>query len=684
MNYARIITSKSLFVKGLALFLLMLCPTESYSQLDTTSYHLLDSVEVKAQKYSGSIKSHDGQFVWDMKMMDILPKILGNADPLHYSQLLPGVQTNSEYDSGLHIQGCDNRHNHVLIGSAPVYNPSHLLGFFSVFNPTHYQNMELSRTPVSSSSTDWLGGTLSMKSQEQIDTCVSGSVDVSVISSQGTIKLPLGKKLEAIISMRASYLNLLYSHWLKMNEDELRYSFYDANATLLYQPTSNDKLIFNYYSGNDVAKVTSSEYRSDFALKWGNSVSSIDWTHDFGVSKLTQTVYVSAYRNRCNLLLEDTRMRLPSSLLNYGYKANYIFRRLRAGAEVLLYRIKPQSPHLFGTYNTSDMTVRPQNVQTYSLFADYRVLNKFDFYVDAGARALLYVDSSKKVWSHVNPTVSVGYDNQNAGSFKLSYINKTQVLNQTGLSSLGLPIEFWFACDNQFNPQQSHQFVLSYEKTFLNNRWSIYTEIYYKTLTNQVESVDDVFDILTTSYDYRQGLIVGKGYNYGVNIMLSKRTGKITGWLSYTYGRAKRKFTHPDYPGVYPASHERPHELNAVIAYHISKKLQLGATYVFASGTPFTAPKYFYYVNNRILMEYGKHNANRLNEMMRLDLSLNYTFKKKNNTEQGINFSLYNATMHRNDIGFTLIYKHHTDQFSYRPLGFDLRILPSLSYYIKF
>ena len=196
-----------------------------------------------------------------------------------------------------------------------------------------------------------------------------------------------------------------------------------------------------------------------------------------------------------------------------------------------------------------------------------------------------------------------------------------------------------------------------------------------------MEYYGDFFDFFNSSYSLEDHLLHGKGFNYGINFIIHKQTGNPTGWISYSYGRALRRFNNPDFSGIYPANHERIHELNAVCTYKYDK-WDFSGTFVFASGAPFTAPEAFYLSSGQIITKFGEHNACRMRPYIRLDLSATYILTKDQKQESGINFSLYNALRRYNDV----MYRISVEDYGYRytAIGFFLQLVPSISYYHKF
>ena len=204
-------------------FCLMLCQ-ETGAQTDSLHLELRETVFV-GREHNSSIKKVKGDFLSvDIKQIQNLPKILGNTDPLSFIRMLPGVQTGSEYDSGINIQGCDNAHNDFSLAGVPVFGVTHLFGLFSVFNPSHYKAMTFSPSSISGVSSNRLGGMIRMELPDTLAEKVNGEISVGLMSSQGTVGIKTGRKSFLHLSARHSYLNMLYGPWLKVGDDPIRYS----------------------------------------------------------------------------------------------------------------------------------------------------------------------------------------------------------------------------------------------------------------------------------------------------------------------------------------------------------------------------------------------------------------------------------------------------------------------------
>ena len=667
----------------------------SAEMTDTLNHYGLQTVEIRGKRLRSPLREIEGSSIISMSFMDEMPHILGNADPLHYAQLLPGVQTNSEYDAGLHIQGCDNSHNYVSLGGAPVYNAAHLLGFFSIFNAGHFTEMSLQKSPVSASFPNRLGGRVDMltptwlAAEDSLSVgAVHGELSVGPMSSQGTLRLPVGKRSLLLLSARAAYLNLLYSKWLEVDGDEVKYDFSDYNLSYITQLDDANVLKIEGYWGYDKMKIGQASHGLQGKLKWNNTMAALHW---YSRSKhgenerrknwqMEQMVYYSRYANRLNLNEYSFQVGMRSFIFDLGYKGNFSWGRWRMGAEVVRHQLLPQDIGITGNLANYQTDAQHQQATEASVYLQYCQPLGENLLMEMGARVSGY--HCQKSFYRVMPHLKFNYDLSPSAKLNLNLGIRNQYLFQTGFSSAGLPTEFWFAADKNHRPQYAYHAALQGEFWFAEKEYRLSVETYYKWLMNQIENNSNMFDILFSSYSFDGSLLHGKGYNYGLNLLLEKRRGKLTGWLSGSLGRAMRKFDGEQYQEWYPAGHERIYELNAVATYRINRRVSLGSTYVLASGTPYTKVNYAYLMSGNLVTEYGPHNGDRVKPYMRLDLSVSYDFATKGKVRSGINFSLYNVTMHGNDLFYRIkVYDNHV---RYNAFKFLMPIMPSINYYCKF
>ena len=630
---------------------------------------------------AGLRTNYNGRLLWNIKSIDRLPQILGNADPIRYAHFLPGVQMNGEYKSGIHIQGCESSQNMIDLGGVPIYNVNHLLGLFSTFNTPHFSSMALTTSPMQAADPNRIGGRLSMLPHDEQPQQPTGEVDVGLISSQGTLRTPIGKKTSLAVSARASYFNLIYGHWLITGETKMNYRFFDSNATLTVRPDSLNTIILNAYAGQDAGRMDEPYYVAEMKARWGNAMGSLTWDLQKHRYRLRQTLYTTAYANRFSMMMQELKYRLPSDITTLGYAAHLALARWQTGLELAYHAIQRQKMEQEGEIHLASNSTPLQRVCEASAWADYTQPLTPHFSLALGLRLNAYRNGDFTQWG-ADPSCALRYNTETLHA-TAAYALRHQYLHQAGFSDAGLPTEYWMAADDRQPPQYAHAVSLKATMPLWQNRYRISTEVFVKRLFHQVEYAGSILDLANTVYDADASLIHGRGWNSGVSVMIQKPSGRLNGWISYTFTHARRTFSEYGEAHSFPANHERPHELNIVASWMQNEHFSFGATLVVASGTPFTAPYSVAFINGNLVVEYGPHNANRLHTYFKTDVSANYRWRGRLGKEQGVNLSLYNVTCHENELFYSLR-THKDGMFAYRPSSFFVRILPSLSYYLKF
>ena len=655
------------------LFALVLCPVfvpDAVAQTDSLYYHL-DSATFVSHRNTSVMKEGFGKTVSvSIRKMQKLPKLIGNNDPVNFIRLLPGVQTNSENDGGVHIHGCDNSHNQMSLGGVPVYGANHLLGLFSIFNPMHYQSMDYSGNAQSNR----LGGMLNMKLPEPISEKITGEVNPGMMYIRGSLGFRINKKSSLRVSARQSYLDLLYKPWMKIDGSPFSYGFGDCNLTYMYS-SAKDRIWADLYFGKDAVGVADKSLGFGISVDWGNAIGAIHWAHESATARHKHSIYYSGYASGGSISQGEQETAVNSGISSVGYMGDVQFQNFKVGADVTFHNVFPQSL----SKSFSDRERQRALESSVSGSYENRFFGCLDVY--AGLKASFYRSSDKYFFWGLSPKLTLSYDMFNFGKLSAEYGWKHQYLFQTGLTNIGFPLEFWLLSGRYTRPQYCQYAELSYTTSLFDNAFSLNVDIYGKRLYNQVEYKGDVLDLFLSEYDLEASLLKGKGWNYGMNIKLHKQSGNLTGWVSYSLGRALRSFNNPDYPDIYPANHERIHELNMVCIYELGR-WNFSGTFVYAGGQPFTAPEAFYLSSGKIITLYGEHNAERMRPYIRLDLSVGYAFKERKGRKSGVDFALYNVLARENEVMYRLYV--NKEGFSYDILAFPLKLVPSLCYYYRF
>lgn len=660
-----------------SLCVIALMADDSKAQTDSL-YYDIDSITFTAGIKTTAIKKTGPMTTGvDLDRIQSLPKIMGNTDPVNFIRNLPGVQTGTEYDSGIHIQGCDNAHNHISMAGVPIYGANHLFGFFSIFNPTHFNRMTFSRT----ASGNRLGGSLEMGLPDTLKKKATGEIALGLMSAQGTLGARITDRSHLKISARQSYMNLLYGRWLQIDGSPVRYGFGDYNISWLYEASDTDRIWAEAYFGQDKANLESVRFNVGLTSGWGNYAGALHWKRKTDKVDQHHTLWTSGYFSDGRIQQMGIALNLDSFINSYGYKGTVGWNDFLFGADATIYDVQPQYPESDGFYSDMSGSKERQTALETSASARYSKILSDNWSIECGLRGNLYLSPENQYDLSLSPDISITCNTFRFGRIAASYGWRHQYLFQVGLSNTGLPVEFWFMAGKYSLPQKAQLADISYDVDLFHGDLNISFSTYFKRLYNQVEYKGDLFDFLNSRYDLNRHLLRGDGWNYGLNMMVHKQTGNLTGWISYSLGRALRRFDNPSYTGIYPADHERIHELNAVCAYKL-KRWNFSGTFIYASGIPFTAPEYYYISSGQIMSKPGEHNGCRMRPYIRLDLSVTCTIMKNEKGENGINFSLYNATGRYNDVMYRL--DADNGSYSYKNVGFFLKWVPSISYHHKF
>jgi hypothetical protein len=656
--------------------------TAAAQEADTVANLTLEQSELTVKVDRPMILSTGGiSGTVNVSMIHSVPSFLGNSDPLRFVRLLPGIQVNTEIDGGLYMQGSEYSHTILSIAGVPVYGGSHMLGLFSVFNSPHYKELDYS---TSAGQIPRLGGRIDMTLHDDVPERVTGELSVGLLSAQGTLRLPTGSNSALTVSARRTWINLLYGRYIKFADQPIRYGFTDANLTWFWKPGKRDRVWVDLFGGNDKGKYTYETAGLSVEGDWYNALGAVHWKHYFPSCTFPQTAYATINGLQGHVDLVYAWGDLPSHLHTYGYNASAQWDYLIVTGSLAWHRDQPQNPPSEGSYHTSLQSTEPlQDALESTVSATYSRILGYYLKIKAGTGLNLYLSPEKRLYWGLTPQADIIVDMMEGGSLDLGYAIRRQNLFQTGFTNVGLPVEFWFLAGDLSAPQWSHNFSIKYDLSFARDMYSLSAELYYKRLYNQVEYKGTIMEILNTSYSLKNSLLCGDGYAWGANLMLKKQAGKLTGWIGYAYGRSLRRFDDPMYPGIYPSDHERLHELNVVATWDLNR-FDIGGTFVAASGTPYTRVEAFYMLGGRLLTAYGERNASRLPAYIRMDLSANWYFLKKERHQAGLNLSIYNVLCRNNAVGYGIMEGSDGNSFVFSPTSFGIKFMPSLALFYKF
>ena len=612
-----------------------------------------------------------------------LPAIFGEVDILKTIQLLPGVLSAGEGASGFYVRGGGPDQNLVLLDEAVVYNSGHLLGFFSVFNSDAIKNTSLIKGGMPANYGGRLSSVLDIQMKEGNNKKFRAEGGIGLISSRVTFEGPVVKdKSSFIVSGRRTYILDLAQPALKGGDFEgTNYYFYDFNTKWNYTFSQKDRLYFSTYFGRDVFKFAQPRRGFSFNLPYGNSTATLRWNHLFSEKLFSNLSLVyNDYKFEFDGAQEDFRFNLFSGIRDWNAKIDFDYfhsnmHNLKFGASFTNHKLTPSTANAINGETEFSTGFLPKYANEYGLYLLDDIKFNSVFSLNLGMRYSIFSQvgpytsklsgdeftSGQPVitYTGLEPRVSFKWGIAPATSIKGGVTKTYQYLHLVSNSSSTLPTDIWVPSTEIVKPQIGLQYALGLFKNFDNDSYETSLEVYYKDLQNQVDYADDyVTDI---SKEVEDAFVFGKGFAYGIELFLRKSTGRLNGWIGYTYSRTKRSFDRIENGRWYPAVYDRPHDLSIVANYQLSRKWELGGAFVYGSGRLFTPTNGFFFIEQKLNIFYGPRNSARLDDYHRLDLSATYTPNPDSNKKWrgSWTFSVYNIYNRKNP--FFINYETDTD-----------------------
>ena len=653
---------------------LLFCSLPVSGQTDSLVMSL-DSTKVTGRKTTASLTGRISDNVtWKLAVPGGAPKLLGTADPMRFVNMLPGVQTASEFDGGIHILGTDASHNEISIGGVPIYGSNHLFGLFSVFIPSHFNAMEYS---PDSNGSDRLGGCVNMVLPDLTPGEAGGELSLGPLFSSLSIKTPTGGKSALYASARRSFINSFYHRRMTLRDGKISYGFYDCDLTWLYKPDKSNTILVDGYLGSDSASMSEELLRATISGKWGNSMASVHWNHSGASASMEHCAYFSHYGCDAAFDHELMTLRVPSSISTCGYRFKLVSGGLMTGFDAKYHDVTPQ-------YSSRSESAGPCRQQALELVPSISFGGSIGLSTSyaAGLRALCYISPEREFLFLPEPYGELRRMTRSGGELSLKCSLKHQNLCRTGFTQTALPIEFYYLAGGISDTQSAATARISYDRSLWNGLLALSASAYCALLGNQVEYTGIIYDMLDPAYDNAAFIRSGAGRNAGLFVMVSKKSGKFTGWAGYAFSRSMRLFDGPEGMERFPSSHDRTHEFNLVCDYKAGD-FDFGADFVAATGTPFTPPDFFYICSGKVLTHYSPHNSGRLEPYVRMDLSADWMLIDRDSRQLSLNFSVYNVLCRKNAMYHSLHVSE--DGYCYGKNTFlDIGLMPSLSINLKF
>lgn len=622
----------------------------------------------------------------DIKTISKIPPLLGEVDVIRSIQLLPGVSTVGEGASGFNVRGGSIDQNLILLDEAPVYNSSHLFGFFSVFNPDAVKDVKLVKGGIPAQYGGRISSLLDIRMKEGNSKKFELNGGIGLLSSRFAIEGPILKdKMSFIVAGRRTYFDLFFP----LSSDEQLAStvayFYDLTAKVNYKINEKNTVFASGYFGRDKFG-----FGSAFGFEWGNSTTSLRWNHVFG-SKLFSnlTAFYSKYDYALNIKADDDGFNWKSTIENRSVKPEFTWylndkNTITFGGQMLYYNFLPGKTTILSNgesrinelsrkyafenslFASNDMTVSKRLSFTYGLrysnFANVGtgtklILGDTIAGIKRPVRDIQSIASGKILaqFGNFEPRFSAKYELTDESSIKASYNRMAQYIHLLSNTQASVPLDVWTPSTNNIRPQIGDQVALGYfhNFTWLANEFEFSTEVYYKEMQNQIDYIDGADLLLNRTLEAE--LLSGKGRAYGLELYLKKRKGAFTGWISYTLSRTERQVTGINNTDWYPTRFNKTHNLYLVGSYEINNKWSASANFVFSTGVPGTFPTNRIEYQGFIIPQNSENLRNNytLPAYHRLDISATYDPNKDSQKrwKGSWTFGIYNVYARRNPFG---------------------------------
>lgn len=699
-------------------------------QLDKNKTHSVElspssfmqkEVKISAKKRDENVQSTQmGTIEISTKDVKMLPALMGEVDILRTLQLMPGVISAGEGNSGLYVRGGGPDQNLILLDNAVVYNSGHLFGFFSVFNADAIKHTTLIKGSLPSNYGGRISSVVDIQMKEGNMKNFQMEGGVGIISSRLTVEGPIVKdKASFIFSGRRTYADILARPFLTESQKRNGYYFYDINAKFNYKISEKDRIYLSGYFGQDVFTFGDDNNAINFELPWGNSTATFRWNHLYH-SKLfsNTTVAYNDYKFKVAAGFRDITFALTSDVRDISLKSDYDYypnanNSIKFGFDYTFHQFKP--------YTTSatigDSAILPIDKFKYAHQGAIYLSDEFDWgkhvKINAGMRfsyftnvgpfeKIVFDENGRAIdtfnyepfqqiatYGGFEPRLSARFGINTSTSIKLGYMHTKQYLHLVSSSTTTLPTDIWVPSSKDVKPLAGNQISLGIFKNFKEDMFETSIEVYYKKMYNLVEFGGDRNDLGGGRQDIDDLFTFGEGNAYGAEFFVKKAKGKWTGWIGYTLAWSNRQFPNLNEGKEFPAKFDRRHDFVTVLTYQLNKKITLSTVFIYGSGnttTP-TIGRYYNFTNQKFMSIYGDRNSYRLPAYHRLDFSCTWVIKDKPKNHQDLNFSVYNVYNRANPFFIYTSYGGSIERGNVRTTAKQVSlfpVIPSITWNFRF
>lgn len=616
-----------------------------------------------------------------------LPRLGGNVNYIRLLQYTPGVAASTEGSGNIMVRGGDYGQNRTTLNGAPLYTPSHLLGFASTINSAHLNKLTLIKSNIPAEYGSAASSIIDIQTHSHIPEHFSTSGNLGIIGSDLAVQIPLGDRVAIFASARRSYVSWLANH-INLKDASMAYEFYDYDVGVVADLGKAGLLTINTHFNQDEGAIQADKYNGDGNFGWWNGVGSASLNTNLAENiVMTNTLYASLYDNSINISLAGNNVEMVSGIGDYGLRNITTVKgeqsTIAYGLDYAYRNITPQYVYSEEHYNAIIKTDKTHEIAAFAS-AEWRPIDKLEIY--SGLRMGLYLNG--KHWFYPEPRLMLTIPFNSQQRAWASYNTMVQYLQLIPQSKASLATDFYIGAAQNYEPQRSHNFSVGYKHSDVSGSLTLSAELFYRRMFGVIEFDKLITHVLDNNYNYDKYLHTGEGEAYGAELSLSYLGKDYSVRANYTIGRSLRQIDDFNEGRVYPAHSDRRHTLSVLTTYDPSPRWALSATFIYATGAPYTAPIAIYLGKNTLIKEYSSYNGMRLPAIHHLDISVSYNIPSKRLQENSINLSLYNVYAQKNPlmISWDVSYGeqdsntvHVTKRYHYL-----YTLIPSLSWIFKF
>lgn len=635
---------------------------------------ITEEIVITGEKLDKNVSSSNmSQVKLEVGNIKKLPVILGEIDILKSAQLLPGIQSGGEGNSGLYVRGGGPDQNLILLDEAIVYNAAHLFGFFSVFNADAIKDINIIKGGMPAEYGGRLSSVLDITMKDGNNKEYKADGGIGLLSSRLTIQGPVQKeKSSFIISGRRTYIDVLSKPFIAEDNafNGSGYYFYDLTTKINYRISDKDRLYLSGYFGRDVFNFANEDNGFAIKIPWGNATTSLRWNHLFNNKLFMNTSLIfSDYRFEFNIAQQDFELKIFSGINDWNTKVDFLYQpnqrhTVRFGTNYTYHEFTPGN----ASGRAGDVVFEPDQIfKQYSNEGALYLSDDFDFSdalkIHAGLRYSSFqhsgyisfrdyvkndITGNDDNYRHIEPRLSFRYRLSTTSSIKGAYTQNYQYIHLASTSSVSLPTDLWIPSSSAIEPKFADQYALGYFKNLKDNMYETSIEAYYKEMTNLIEYKEGVLPEDNTNSSSDDSFTFGEGDSYGIEVLIKKNKGRTTGWIGYTLSKTTKYFDEVNNGIAFPAKYDRRHDLSITASHKISEKWTLSSVFVYATGNAITLPTERYVIGENIYTQFTSRNGFRMDPYHRLDIGATYTPKKKRKYQSSWNFSIYNIYSRKN------------------------------------